>query len=299
MSNDKVYPYGALHKLQEVFFRLAASGLIPPDKFRAALPPEKDRKPSPEFPAIEIVSHCWQYSTMLAYQLSSLVNYPPSKLSVLVTVFYSETDKATVELLEFIGTHRVDNLTWNWQPLPEAQLFRRSIGRNRAALATRADWVWMTDCDIVFHKGCLDSLAQELRGKTDALVFPAEVQITDLLPDCSPMLRKDTGLELKEIDTQQFRPHRRDRAKGPFQIVHGDVARTIGYCDRIALYQTPAAYWCKCYEDRAFRWLVGTQGTPVNIINACQIRHIEKGRYRQKSLWSRLRGKIRRMQETK
>ncbi len=297
MNNDKMYPYGPLHKLQETFFRLAASGLIPPDSFRAALPAVNDRKPSPEFPSLEIVSHCWQYSTMLAYQLSSLVNYPPAKLSVLVTVFYAATDTATVELLQFIGKHQVDNISWNWQPLPEAQLFRRSIGRNRAALATQADWIWMTDCDIVFHKGCLDSLAEELCGKTDSLVFPAEVQITSLLPGTAPMLRKGADLQLKEIDPRQFRPDRRDRAKGPFQIIHGDVARAIGYCDRITLYQTPAAYWCKCYEDRAFRWLAGSQGSPVNIVNACQIRHVEKGRYRQQSRWSRLRSRIRRMQE--
>jgi len=91
--------------------------------------------------------------------------------------------------------------------------------------------------------------------------------------------------------------HSRDRAKGAFQIIHGDVARVIGYCDGIGLYQTPAAHWCKCYEDRAFRWLVGSQGVPIEVEGVCQIRHVEKGRYQQGTLRSRIRSKIRRMQE--
>ncbi len=296
MKPGTIYPHGSYHKALEIFFRLAASGLISPNRFRAALPAEKNRSPSPEFPSLEIVSHCWQYSRMLNYQLSSLVNYPPSKLLARITIFYSETDTDTLELLQHIAEHQVPNITWNWQPLPETQLFRRSIGRNRAALSTQADWIWMTDCDIVFHQGCLDSLAEVLRAKTDSLVFPKEVQITELLPDSDPMLRKGRELQMLEIDTSQFHPQNRDRAKGPFQIIHGDVARAIGYCDRIGLYQTPAEHWCKCYEDRAFRWLVGTQGTPVEIVNACQIRHIQKGRYRQGSLLSRLRGRLRRLQ---
>lgn len=296
-KTETLYPQAPYHKAQEVFFRLAASGLFPATRFRAPMPKEHDRKPSPTFPTLEIVSHCWQYSRMLVYQLSSLVHYPPTKLSLRVTVYYAESDADTVALLKFIGEHHVPNVVWNWQPLPESKLFRRSIGRNHAALATQADWIWMTDCDIVFHQGCLDSLAEVLCGKTDALVFPRDVLVTDLLPDSAPMLSGQQVLALKKIDMDLFYVSRRDRAKGPFQIIHGDVARAIGYCDQIGLYQTPAAHWCKCYEDRALRWLVGTQGTPVDIVNACQIRHIEKGRYRQKSLWSRLRSKIRRLQE--
>ncbi len=291
-----LYPHAPLHKMQELFYRLAASGLVSPKRFRAPMPVAADRKPSPAFPSLEIVSHCWKYSRMLAYQLSSFVLYPPSKLAVRITVFYAESDAETVALLKFIGEHVIPNLVWNWQPLPEEQLFRRSIGRNRAALVTQADWIWMTDCDIVFHKGCLDSLAEVLLGKTDALVFPQDVLITELLPDSAPMLRDRPALALREIDTNLFHSQPRDRAKGPFQIMHGDVARAIGYCDRIGLYQTPAAHWCKCYEDRAFRWLLETQGTPVNIVNACQIRHVEKGRYRRHSVLSSIRRRIRKKQ---
>ena len=283
--------------LQGLFFRVAASGLMPAGWFRSPIPPEPDRKPGPDFPTLEIVSHCWRYAHLLAYQLSSLVLYPPSRLAVLVTVFHSDEDADTVALLRFIGSHAVPNVTWNWQVMPKEKLFRRSIGRNRAALTSRADWVWMTDCDIVFHAGCLDSAADALRGRRDILVFPRTVLTTGLLDRTAPMLNKRPTPKLVDIDMTAFATHSRDRAKGPFQIVHGDVARAVGYCDGIRLYQSPADYWCKCYEDRAFRWLMGTQGTPVEIVNACQIRHIEKGRYRRGSRMARIRSRIRRMQE--
>ena len=176
-------------------------------------------------------------------------------------------------------------------------MFRRGIGRNRAALATRADWIWMTDCDIVFHRGCLDSLADQLRGRRDVLLFPREEKTTPMLPSSNPMLQKGRAAQLAEIDPDEFQLHARDRAKGAYQIIHGDVARAIGYCAGIKSCQTPSEHWCKCYEDRIFRWLVGTPGTPIEVAGVYQIRHVEKGRYAKGSAWSRVRSKIRRMQE--
>ena len=118
-----------------------------------------------------------------------------------------------------------------------------------------------------------------------------------MLPATSPMLRNDRRPELVEIDTRDFTLHSRDRAKGAFQIIHGDVARAIGYCNGLSLYQTPAPRWGKCFEDRAFRWLVGTPGIPVDVAGVYQIRHIEKGRYRKGTAWAGVRSKIRRIQE--
>jgi hypothetical protein len=277
--------------------RLAASGLLPAAWFRDPIPDEASRKPSPEFPTLEIVSHCWQYAHMLAYQLSSFVLHPPTRLDAVITVYHAVEDTATRDLLGFIGGQDIPHVRWNWQPLPKEQLFRRAIGRNRSALSTPADWVWMTDCDIVFHEHCLDSVADRLRGRRDVLVYPRQERTTSMLPSSNPMLQKGRQLQLVDIDAGEFNPHTRDRAKGAFQIIHGDVARAIGYCNGIRLYQTPSRHWCKCYEDRAFRWLVGTPGTPVDIDGVHQIRHIEKGRYAKGSAWSRLRSKIRRMQE--
>lgn len=279
------------------FFRMAASGWMPASWFRAPIPGEENRKVAEEPLTLEIVNHCWQYSAMLAWQLSSFVNYPPTKLKAIITVFYAEEDTDTKDLLTFIGQHDVPNVSWNWQLLPKTHLFRRGIGRNKAALSTQADWVWMTDCDIVFHKHCLDSLAEQLRGHNDVLLYPRQDRTTPMLEETNPLLQKGREQQLVDIDTSDFTLRTRDRARGEYQIIHGDVARAIGYCNGVSLYQTPAQHWCKCYEDRAFRWLVGTQGTPVDVEGVYQIRHVEKGRYRKGSAWSRLRSKIRRIQE--
>jgi hypothetical protein len=111
------------------------------------------------------------------------------------------------------------------------------------------------------------------------------------------MLQQDAKPRLVDIDAGHFTPHTRERAKGAYQVVHGDVARAIGYCEGIPIYQTPSDHWCKCYEDRAFRWLVGTQGLPIDVEGIYQIRHIHKGRYRKDTAWSKIRSAVRRMQE--
>ncbi len=296
MTESKTYPQRWYNGIQSHFLRIAASGLLPASWFRPPIPNDHARSPSQEFPSVEIVTHCWQYARTLTYQLSSFVDYPPKKLNLTVTVFYAKSDTATVRLLEFIGQHDVPNVTWNWQPLPEGELFRRGIGRNRAALASRADWVWMTDCDIIFHEGCLDSLAECLLGRNDVLVYPRQDRTTPLLAESNPVMEKGKQLKLVDIDTTDFNVCTRDRARGEYQIIHGDVARAIGYCAGLSLYQTPATHFCKCYEDRAFRWLAGTQGIPVDVKGLYQIRHAEKGRYRKGTVWSCLRGKIRQLQ---
>lgn len=297
MLQTPLYPPRWYDPLLGYFFRMAASGLLPASWFRDPIPAEAARKAVDGMPSLEIVSHCWQYSNMLAYQLSSFVNYPPTKLSAVITVFYAEEDRDTKALLDFIRQFEVPNVRWNWQALPREMLFRRGIGRNMAARSSSADWLWFTDCDIIFHKNCLDSLADELRGRRETLLYPRQERTTPMLASDDPMLQEGRSPQLVDINADQFSLHSRDRAKGAFQIVHGDVARAIGYCEGLSLYQTPSATWCKCYEDRAFRWLVGTQGVPVEVDGVFQIRHVHKGRYKEGSQVSKLRSRIRRAQE--
>lgn len=298
MQKTKIYRQRWYDPILSIFFRLAASGYLPASLFRGLLPNEAERQAKTGHLELEVVSHCWKYSSMLAYQLSSLIKYPPSKLTVTMTVMYSEEDKMTVRLLDFIGRHEVQNVRWNWVALESSELFRRGIGRNLAAKNTQADWVWFTDCDIVFHQGCLDSLAASLQGRKEALVFPEKEYTTPMLPKTSKLFTESRLDYLNEIDIDAFQVHSRDRAKGAYQIVHGDVARAIGYCDGLSIYQTPSDHWCKCYEDRAFRWLLGSKGVPLDVKGVYQIRHIEKGRYRKNTTWSAIRSKIRRLQET-
>ncbi|MDH5432939.1 MAG: glycosyltransferase family 2 protein [Gammaproteobacteria bacterium] len=296
MKPTKLYPQRWYDFLLGYFFRAAASNLFPASWFRDPIPAEKDRKKADGDLVLEIVSHCWNYGNMLAYQLSSFVNYPPTKLSLIVTVFYSEEDKRTAELIKFIGKKKVKNVTWNFVALEKPLLFRRGIGRNMASKNSRADWLWFTDCDIIFHKDCLDTLADELQGRQESLLFPRQERTTPMLAEDDPMLQMGSKPQLVDIEDKDFTLYSRDRAKGAFQIVHGDVARAIGYCDGLSLYQTPSDTWCKCYEDRAFRWLLGTRGIPVDVPGVYQIRHIFKGRYKPDSKRAKVRSKIRQVQ---
>ena len=147
----------------DTLLRIAAGGWLPARLFAPPPPPASERATRSGELSLEIVSHCWNYSRFLAYQLSSLVQFPPAKLRVTMTVFYAPEDTATQKLLDFFGGQTVPGVTWNWQPLAKERLFRRGIGRNLAARATTADWIWFTDCDVMFRAGCLDTLAEVLQ----------------------------------------------------------------------------------------------------------------------------------------
>lgn len=281
--------------VQGLFLRFAAGGLIPASWFLSALPSRQERAAKCGRLSVEVVSHCWNYSHLLVYQLSSLVTQPPVNVDVVMTVFFCEEDAETCALLEHFATMDIPGVTWNWRPLSKPMLFRRGIGRNLAARETRADWVWFTDCDLMFREGCLDALGELLQGRRDALVFPREERCTSLLADSDPMLQAGGGApQIVDISTEQFTVRPRTRATGPLQITHGDVARAAGYCESLRLYQQPSETWCKAYEDRAFRWLMRTQGTPIDLPGVYRIRHVEKGRYTGSSASTSVRSRIRR-----
>jgi hypothetical protein len=278
-----------------MLIRIAMMGIVPGRWFMAPPDPAKVQARSGRI-SIEIVSHCWQYAHLLAYQLSSLVNFPPSSARVRMTVFHAAEDVKTQALLAFFGSIAAPGVAWNWQPLPRNELFRRSIGRNRVARGTDADWVWFTDCDIVFHRDCIDTLARLLQGRRDWLVFPNDERVTAMLAPTDPVLiaERDTP-RVVDIDTSQFTllPNP-PRAKGAYQIVHGDVARQCGYCEQLGVFQRPAARWAKTYEDSAFRWLLGTPGVGLEVPGVYRIRHVQKGRYGESKTAAFVRGNIRR-----
>jgi hypothetical protein len=263
----------------ENFLRLAVSGWVPRRLIAGPVPvvPPQRRKEGPL--QLEIVSHCWRYSWLLTYQLSSLVLHPPEHLRVCMTVYFSPEDEPTRRVLDFFSTQLPPNVTWNWQPLEKERLFRRAIGRNQAALATTADWIWFTDCDQVFHRGCLDALARFLPGQTGALVYPRQVGCTQLLDLEDPVFQAvAAGPALVDIDPARFAPVTHTRAVGALQILRGDVARSTGYCNAIRFYHEPLTHWQKTFEDRTFRWLLGTQGEPIELPGLFRIEHARKGR---------------------
>jgi len=286
-----------LHGVQRWLLRQAVRGLLPLRGFwpRYDLP----AGPKPAAGArlsLELVSHCWNYAHLLAGQLGSVIANPPSSCEVTLTVYFSREDEATAGLLKQCAERDVPNVTWSWRALPKERLFRRSIGRNHAALHTTADWIWFTDCDVLFGAGCLDGLAAALAGRTDPLVFPEVEMLTELLPD--DQLGGDaTTLDDPTAD-HAFVPVPVTKAKGPLQITHGDVARAVGYCRDLAAYQRPEPAFAKCHEDTAFRWLLGTHGVPVDLSGVSRIRHRFKGRYSGSTVSGKIRGSVRRLQET-
>jgi len=287
---------GLIDGLEGLFYRLAASGLMPARWFGKVQPEDVEKARRSGKLKLEIVSHCWRYGHFLTYQLSSLVQHRTDKLEITMSVYHAAEDESVTRVLRFFENIDVPGVTWNWVALPKEQLFRRSIGRNMAAKSSTADWVWFTDCDVMFHENCLDSLAEALQGRDDILVFPRIGLGTSLLSDDNKILT--SGHEapaILDIPIGEFVPYGgpRSKAQGPYQITHGDVARACGYCEFIGHYQKPSDHWRKAYEDRAFRWLMGTPGTAIDVPGACQIRHVSKGRYKRDSPVSRIREFIR------
>jgi len=224
------------------------------------------------------------------------VAYPPRDCQVTLSVYYSREDARTHALLELASQTEVPNVRWNWRAVPKEHLFRRSVGRNHAALNTEADWIWFTDCDLMWGQSCLDTLAANLQGCTDVLVYPRQEQLTTLLGDDelargqAPSLRVPSG-------TFEFSSTNVTKAKGPLQIMHGDAARAIGYCRDVAACQRAEPVFQKCVEDTVFRWLLGTHGTPVTVPNVSRIRHLAKGRYSGSTAENHVRTWARKLQE--
>ncbi|MCH8542015.1 MAG: glycosyltransferase family 2 protein [Alcanivorax sp.] len=288
----------ATDRLKLLFYQIAASGVLPARWFEPDLPPLQARAAITGRLHLEVVSHCWQYSHLLIYQLSSLVLFPPRDMDLTMTVFYCPEDAATAALLGFFADQRVPGVRWNWQPLPRQALFRRSIGRNRAALATTADWVWFTDCDLMFREGCLDALSDLLQGRQEALFYPDEERCTDLLEAENPMLGSGRqSPTVLDIGAEVFTSLYPTRATGPLQIAHGDVCRAVGYCRHIRVYQMPVESFAKCHEDRAFRWLLRTRGEPLKLPGVYRIRHVHKGRYSGSETHKRLRTRLRALKD--
>ena len=236
--------------------------------------------------SLHLVTHCWNYSRLLCYQLSSLVDCVPNRFSTTCTVFYCRDDVATVKSLLFFQGFVFSPticpgmpwLNWDFRPLPPDQLCRRAIGRNMAAKDTSADWVWFLDCDYVFGLGCLDSLPDELPKVTGPLAYPRAVYRSTTHQCGDEAIERVTKPKLYAIDPDDFSAYRNRRAIGGIQIVRGDVCRRHGYLDGHPKHQRPVKRWRRTFEDTAFRRSLGTKGEPINLPNLYRIRHSKRGR---------------------
>ena len=270
----------------------------PPVPARDALAPATGR------PRLEIVAHCWRYAHMLRFQLASIAAHPPTKLDLVYTLYRAPAadDPGTESLLaRYPAAAAPPNVTWRWRTLEPARLLRRAIGRNEAALGSDADRLWFTDCDVLFGDGCLDSLAAVARASNAPLLHPERESVTPLLDASHPLLTgpedADALAAALAADPSLVEERTLSKATGPHQIVHGDVARAVGYCPDIGAYQRPTDRWRKTYEDVAFRRLLGTDGEAAPIGPVLRLRHRDKGRYGEGVRAGAVRGAVRRLRE--
>ena len=280
--------------LRHQFYNRLLGSVVPVSWFAPVAPrPEELQSVEGEL-HLQLVSHCWQYAHLLLFQLSSLANYPPRNLKLTYTLYYAEEDKAVCELIKHFDAMHIPNVSWDWQVLPRTSLFRRAIGRHRSSISSCADWLWFTDCDLIFHEGCLDSVAAAVASLKTGLVYPDHEGITDLLTADHPLLNPTPSVEgLVDVDTRHFHDNAISKAKGAFQIVHGDVARQAGYCGSLKLYQQPTDAWRKTFEDVIFRRLIEYEGEPIPVQGLYRMRHAAKGRYSGDTTIGQVRGQIR------
>jgi hypothetical protein len=196
-----------------------------------------------------------------------------------MTVFYSNDDKGTMAVLDYFSPLEVTNVTWNFQRLTKQKLFRRSIGRNLAALATTADWIWFADVDMCFRKGCISRLAGLTHDADTEMVFPRWIMISrdHATGDAALDIAKASPRVL-DVDPAQFVPHRYQCAIGGIQIVRGETARRLGYNRDSCRFQRPLTRWQRTFDDVVFRKSLGNAAVPVELPELYRFRHARHGR---------------------
>lgn len=228
---------------------------------------------------IEFVTHCWKYSRLFAYQLSSF--YLNAHPRITATLFYSEEDEETADLVNYFTKLPAPPLFWNPKPLSRERLCRRAIGRNTAALATEADWVWFADCDYWFGPKLFRALPAVLDGVPSdrVLVYPGTIQ------QCSQehgdqLIDLVTGPNLYTLPCScDFVKHGFRKAIGGVQIVRGDWARANGYCKNHPRHHAPCSRWARNVEDVTFRVDTGGSGFRTELPDIYRIRHSRRGGY--------------------
>lgn len=214
---------------------------------------------------IEIVTHCYagdipQFAYMLDYQLKSLHSGLSGKWHQ-ITVCCCSEDLLTVQVIKDhfeLLRGRIKIMSLN-----RGELFRRSIGRNRAALNTSADLVWFTDADHWFTDQCFDHLINVHRSlrKDPVLLWPGTVMKT---------IGTEWGDRLPNSinDPVDYESARYSRAIGGVQIVNGNYCREFGYLNGHRKWMKPTdgiRPFPDFRDDVAFRKAAGRHGDQIEI----------------------------------
>ncbi len=227
---------------------------------------------------IEFVTHCWRYSRLLCYQLSSFALFADK--SITVTIFYAEEDTETKKVVDFFI--RLPGPMWQPRPLSRREVCRRTIGRNIAALESKAEWIWFADCDYWFGAKLFATIGQVLSGVElqHNLVYPSEItQSSQEAGDKLIELITEPNIYLLCSQCDNFAPHGFKKAIGGVQIVRGDWARINGYCKNHPRYNKLADRWANTKEDIMFRKDIGNSGFPITLPEIVRVRHGKRGGY--------------------
>ncbi len=223
---------------------------------------------------IEIITHCWRFSRVLNYELSSLFSHATD--GVTATIFYAKDDQPTVDVLDFFR----DKVNLNAWPLPRPKLLRRAIGRHLAARNSEADIVWFCDADYYFGPECLGVLSR-MDLDDDMIYFPRLQQIntTHALGDEYALAADKPGIY--SVSQSDFRPETMRKAIGGLQIVTGDTARRLGYCEGCKVQgKVSGDGWARTRGDQVYRGPDGVGcglGTSFHLPNLYRIRQSQRG----------------------
>lgn len=237
--------------------------------------------------SIEIIVHCYcpkgyvGYAQMLKWQVSSLLDYVDSEHDmVYYSIIYNSSDKTTNRAVKELSPYlRCARIHLKHYDVSEGELFRRAIGRNKAALNSRADVVWFTDCDYLFGRYCLQAVTEDVEND-NVLYYPYCHHITtDHKSGDKALLTKandvivENPLEQMPWSLEQF-----PRAIGGVQIVTGNTARKYGYLNGTKWLRPvePEGGFLNTKEDVVYRKTFD-RSEKINVPNLYRIRHTITG----------------------
>lgn len=235
--------------------------------------------------SIHIITHAYsvqlpQYAVFLRAQLSSLILYS-GPVDKRITVCHLPEDEAVVKVLDSFQAEMGERLIR--LPLCYGDLTRRSIGRNRAALASQGDLVWFADADYFFGPNCLWSLDYVWRHYSPStrprLLFPDGVRIhaTHQLGDEFWQKHQEANYVIQP-DFAEFVWKSYYRAIGGIQIANGDDARQFGYLNDQPHWQVPNPEGTKPFctvDDTKYRRAISRRGPieRISIPSLYRLRH--------------------------
>ncbi len=232
-------------------------------------------------PLVEVVTHCWNYSRLLTYQLAGFVRYAPESCYLRVSIYHCADDAPTQKVIRYMrDVNHSSRVEFVPRESCKRSLMRRAIGRNDAATLTAADVVIFTDCDYVYRNGAIDTIAAAMLATNGPrLGYVREHAANISHADGDAEIARCIQPMLVDVDPWRYEPSRLRTAIGGSQIVLGDWARAHGYLPNSRRFQRGADRWQRTYEDKAFRAASGLELLPIDCPTVYRIRHSKRGRF--------------------